>query len=172
MLSLRDAGIEWTRDGNELEANHRTRGAAIYSRTEDFTFTSPETFTGIPFTADEEATGCFERQNGNITCNVGGVMGLSVAVRFKSTAPGNVERLMAIRVVKNGQEQQSLKALVGRSKGEDEIEAANFSGLIFTDPGDVIQLQGYVSHTDVIVSGSPIFDIPLAAVMAIWRHTR
>lgn len=171
MPELKDGGILWSASDGELTGKPAPSGAAVYSRGANYVLTEPDAWDSVAFTADEEATGCFERVNGHITCTRGGVIAIAASARFEYIGGGNVTRKFAIRVTKNGSEVQTLKAVGSRERGEDEADSLHAVGLMFTEPGDVIALQARVSAVDVVVKGGEIFDDPNAATIAVWHVT-
>jgi hypothetical protein len=98
-----------------------------------------------------------------------GIVRVQGCVHPKNNGVGNQDATIYLRVLVNGNEARCLQASMTKGFKETGVDIMPYTGTISVENKDIIRVQWRTDNTNLILSGSTIFDNPVSASVNFER---
>jgi hypothetical protein len=144
-----------------------------YHRNATIDTTSADTWVNISWdlTIDEETTSGYSLADSNISITIEntGIYRVQGCLHPKNNGVGNQEASLYSRVLINGVEAKCLQFANSKEFKTTEIDTMPFTGTLYAEAGQKVQLQYYVTSTNIDFEGASVFDDGVAGSLNFER---
>ncbi len=144
-----------------------------YHRNATIDTTSADTWVNITWdlTIDDETTSGYSLTDSNVSITIEhtGIYRVQGCLHPKNNGVGNQEASLYSRILINGIEAKCLQFANSKEFKTTGIDTMPFTGTVYAEAGQKVQLQYYVTSTNIDFEGDAVFDDGVAGSLNLER---